>query len=310
MEYKDYYKVLGVSKTASQDEIKKAYRKLAVKYHPDKNAGDKKAEEKFKEVTEANEVLSDPEKRKKYDTLGANWKQYEHADFSGAGAGGGFGGRQGGGQNYYEYNGNADDLFGGGGFSDFFKSFFGGGGSERSYGGGGFQQEMPGRNIEGEATITLQEAFAGTERIIDLGTEKLKVKIKPGAYEGLVLKSKGKGMKGRGGKAGDLFITVHIQPNPVFKRTGNDLHVDVPVDAFTLMTGGKVPVSTLSGEVTITVPEGTQNGKKLRLKGKGMPVYNQQAVGDLYIKIEAKLPDSFTEEQKELIKKLQDSFKK
>ena len=306
MEYKDYYKVLGVNKTASQDEIKKAFRKLAVKYHPDKNAGDKKAEEKFKEITEANEVLSDPEKRKKYDTLGANWKQYEHADYSGAG-GGGFGGQRGG-QNYYEYNGNAEDIFGGGGFSDFFNSFFGGGGGERSY--GGFQQEMPGRNIEGEATITLQEAFAGTERIIDLGAEKLKVKIKPGAYEGLVLKSRGKGMKGRSGKAGDLFITVHIQPNPIFKRTGNDLHIDVPVDVFTLMAGGKVPVTTLSGEVTITIPEGSQNGKKLRLKGKGMPVYNEQGVGDLYIKVEAKLPDSFTEEQKELIKKLQDSFKK
>jgi len=190
MDYKDYYKVLGVEKTATQDEIKKAYRKLAVKYHPDKNAGDKKAEEKFKEVTEANEVLSDPEKRKKYDTLGANWKQYEHADFSGAG-GGGYSGQRGG-QNYYEYNGDADDIFGGGGFSDFFKSFFGGGGGERSY--SGFQQETPGRSIEGEATITLQEAFTGTERIIDLGTEKLKVKIKPGAYEGLVLKSKGKGI--------------------------------------------------------------------------------------------------------------------
>jgi curved DNA-binding protein len=306
MEYKDYYKVLGVNKTASQDEIKKAYRKLAVKYHPDKNPGDKKAEEKFKEITEANEVLSDPEKRKKYDTLGANWKQYEHADYSGAG-GGGFGGQRGG-QSYYEYNGDAEDLFGGGGFSDFFNSFFGGGGGERSY--GGFHQEMPGRNIEGEATITLQEAFTGTERIVDLGSEKLKVKIKPGAYEGLVLKSKGKGMKGRSGKAGDLFITVHIQPNSVFKRTGNDLHIDVPVDVFTLMMGGKVPVTTLSGEVTITIPEGSQNGKKFRLKGKGMPVYNEQGVGDLYIKVEAKLPDSFTEEQKELIKKLQDSFKK
>jgi curved DNA-binding protein len=305
MEYKDYYKVLGVNKNASQDEIKKAYRKLAVKYHPDKNPGDKKAEEKFKEITEANEVLGDPEKRKKYDTLGANWKQYEHADFSGAG--GGFGGQRGG-QSYYEYNGNADDLFGGGGFSDFFNSFFGGGGSERGF--GGFQKEMPGRNIEGEATITLQEAFTGTERIIDLGTEKLKVKIKPGAYEGLVLKSKGKGMKGRSGKAGDLYITVHIQPNHIFKRTGNDLHIDVSVDVFTLMTGGKVPVTTLSGEVTITVPEGSQNGKKFRLKGKGMPVYNEQGVGDLYIKVEAKLPESFTAEQKELIKKLQDSFKK
>jgi curved DNA-binding protein len=305
MEYKDYYKVLGVDKNASQDEIKKAYRKLAVKYHPDKNPGDKKAEEKFKEISEANEVLSDPEKRKKYDTLGANWKQYEHAGFEGAGQG--FGGQRGG-QTYYEYNGNAEDLFGGGGFSDFFNSFFGGGGSQRgSY--SGFQ-DMPGRNIEGEATITLQEAYSGTERIIDLGTEKLKVKIKPGAYDGLVLKSKGKGMKGRSGKAGDLYITVHVQPNSVFKRTGDDLHVEVPADVFTLMLGGKVPVLTLSGEVSITVPEGTQNGKKFRLKGKGMPNYNGKGSGDLYVKIESKLPESLTAEQKELIKKLQDSFKK
>jgi curved DNA-binding protein len=306
MEYKDYYKVLGVDKNASQDEIKKAYRKLALKYHPDKNPGDKKAEEKFKELSEANEVLSDPEKRKKYDTLGADWKQYEHAGFNGAGRGGG----QPGGQSYYEYNGNAEDLFGGSGFSDFFNSFFGGGASHQGGGFSGFQQDVPGRNIEGEATITLQEAFTGTERIIDLGTEKLKVKIKPGAYDGLVLKSKGKGMKGRSGKAGDLYITVRVQPNPVFKRTGDDLHIDVPVDVFTLMLGGKVPVMTLSGEVNITVPEGTQNGKKLRLKGKGMPAYNGKGSGDLYIKIESKLPETLTTEQKELIKKLQDSFKK
>lgn len=305
MEYKDYYKVLGVDKNASQDEIKKAYRKLAVKYHPDKNPGDKKAEEKFKEVSEANEVLSDPDKRKKYDTLGANWKQYEHAGFEGAGQG--YGGQPGG-QSYYEYNGNAEDLFGGGGFSDFFNSFFGGGGSQRgSY--SGFQ-DTPGRNIEGEATITLQEAYAGTERIIDLGTEKLKVKIKPGAYDGLVLKSKGKGMKGRSGKAGDLYITVRVQPDSVFKRTGDDLHVEVPADVFTLMLGGKVPVSTLSGEVSITVPEGTQNGKKFRLKEKGMPNYNGKGSGDLYVKIEAKMPGSLTAEQKELVKKLQDSYKK
>jgi len=304
MEYKDYYKVLGVDKKASPDEIKKAYRKLAVKYHPDKNPGDKKAEEKFKEVSEANEVLSDPEKRQKYDALGADWKQYEQAGSNRSGSG--FTGQRGG-QSHYEYNGNPDDLFGGSGFSDFFNSFFGRGEGERGAHDG--FHDMPGRNIEGTATITLQEAYAGTERIVDLGTEKLKVKIKPGAYDGLILKSKGKGSKGRSGKAGDLLITIHIQPHPVFKRTGNDLHIEIPVDVFTLMVGGKVPVTTLSGEVTITVPEGTHNGKKFRLKGKGMPVYNGKGEGDLYIKIEAKLPEVLTDEQREWIKKLQDSFK-
>lgn len=305
MEYKDYYKTLGVDKNATQDEIKKAYRKLAVKYHPDKNAGDKKAEEKFKEITEANEVLSDPEKRKKYDTLGSNWKQYEHAGF---GQGRGFDGQRGG-QTQYEYYGNPDDLFGESGFSDFFNSFFGGAASGRS-GFENYEQHIPGRDIEGEATISLREAYTGTERLMDLGTEKLKVKIKPGAYEGLMLKFNGKGMKGSKGKTGDLYLTIHVQHDPVFKREGNDLHTEIPVDVFTLMLGGKVPVTTLSGEVTITVPEGTKNGKRLRLKGKGMPVYNAQGTGDLYIKIEAKLPESLTAEQKEALQKLQGSFKK
>jgi len=305
MEYKDYYKTLGVDKSASQGDIKKAYRKLAVKYHPDKNPGDKKAEEKFKEITEANEVLSDPEKRRKYDTLGSNWKQYEQAGFE---PGRNYGGQPGG-QSRYEYYGNADDLFGGSGFSDFFNSFFGGAASgKRSY--ENFEEHVPGRDMQGEATISLQEAFTGTERLIDLGSEKLKVKIKPGAYEGLMLKLTGKGMKGSKGKTGDLYITIHVQPHPVFKRVDNDLHIDIPVDVFTLMLGGKVPVTTLSGEVTITVPEGTKNGKRLRLKGKGMPVYNGQGAGDLYVKIEAKLPESLTAEQKVLIQKLQDSFKK
>lgn len=307
MEYKDYYKVLGVDKTASPDEIKKAYRKLAVKFHPDKNPGDKKAEEKFKEISEANEVLSDPEKRKKYDTLGANWKQYEQAGFDQQGRG--FGGQPGG-RSYYEYSGDGADFFGGSGFSDFFNSFFGGNapGGGRNY--ESFQEHMPGRDIEGEATISLPEAYAGTERLIDLGTEKLKVKIKPGAYEGLTLKLKGKGMKTGKGKPGDLYLTIHVQPHPLFKRVGDDLHSEVSADVFTLMLGGKIPVATLSGEVSITVPEGTKSGKKFRLKGKGMPVYNGQGNGDLYVKIEAKLPESLTAEQKEWIQKLQDSFKK
>jgi curved DNA-binding protein len=306
MEYKDYYKILGVDKKASQEEIKKAYRKLAVKYHPDKNPGDKIAEEKFKEITEANEVLSDPEKRKKYDTLGAHWKQYEQAGFDPSAAG--FGGPKGG-HYYYEFKGDPSEVFGESGFSDFFESFFG-----RAAGRGNasrdFHADIPGNDLSGDLTITLQEAYSGTERIIDLGKEKIKIKIKPGAYDGLKLKVKGKGQPGRSGKHGDLYLTVHVQPHSIFKRNGDDLHMNLPVDVFTMMLGGKVQVITLSGPVNISLPEGTQNGKQLRLRGKGMPVYDKNSHGDLYIKIEAQLPAALTPEQKELVQKLQASFHK
>ena len=303
MEYKDYYKILGVDKKASQDDIKKAYRKLAVKYHPDKNPNNKAAEEKFKELNEAYEVLSNPENRKKYDTLGANWKQHEQ---QGYGPGGGFEGARGG-QSYYEFSGDPSDLFGEAGFSDFFQSFFGG----QSRGSGNrkrAEKDMPGSDLVGEIHITLQEAFSGTERIVDTGNEKLRVKIKPGAYDGLKLKLKEKGQAGRTGRAGDLYITVHVQPHPIYKREGDDLHMEVAVDALTMMLGGKIPVTTLSGEVNITVPESTQNGKQLRLKGKGMPLYGSSGHGDLYVKIEARLPEKLTKEQKQLAKKLQESI--
>jgi curved DNA-binding protein len=293
MEYKDYYKTLGVDKSASQEEIKKAYRKLAVKYHPDKNQGNKAAEDKFKEISEAYEVLSAPENRKKYDQLGANWKQYEQQ-----------GQRT---QQQYEFNG--DDIFGEGGFSDFFKSFFGGAaGGGRSQSFGNAQRDMPGGDLVGELQISFQEAYNGTERIVDLGTEKLRLKIKPGAYEGLKLKMKGKGQMGRSGKAGDLYITVHVQPNIIYRRQGDDLYMDLAVDVFTLMLGDKIPVTTLSGVLHITIPEGTQNGKQLRLKGKGMPVYGKAEQGDLYIKMEARLPEKLTKEQKQLISKLRESM--
>lgn len=298
MEYKDYYKTLGVEKNASQDEIKKAYRKLAIKYHPDKNPNNKAAEEKFKEITEAYEVLSNEEHRKKYDTMGANWKQYEQqGNHPGGGAGG---------QYQYEYSGDPSDIFGEGGFSDFFKSFFGGS-SGRESGFRNAQRDMPGRDLVGELTITLQEAYSGTERIIDTGTEKLRVKIKPGAYEGLQLRLPGKGQRGRTGKAGNLFINVHVQPHAFYERRGDDLYLHQPVDVFTMMLGGKVPVITLSGEVQITVPEATQNGKQLRLKGKGMPVYDKSTHGDLYITMNARLPENLNKEQKQLLKKAKEA---
>lgn len=319
MEYKDYYKILGVDKKASQDEIKKAYRKLAVKYHPDKNPANKEAEEKFKEIGEANEVLSDPEKRKLYDQLGSNWKQYRDAGYDPSTAGGRARYSQGapGGQYYYEFEGDPSEFFGDGssGFSDFFESLFGRGtrqgkGFSGTGGFSGFGADIPGNDLAGEITISLQEAYTGTERIIDLGGEKIKLKIKPGAYSGLKLRAKGKGEKGQGGKAGNLYITINVSPHPVYERKGNDLHMNMPVDLFTALLGGEMEIQTLSGRINMKIPEGTQNGKQFRLKGKGMPVYGKSSYGDLYVKIQVNLPDKLTPEQKELVMKLRDSVQK
>ena len=310
MEYKDYYKILGVSKKASQDEIKKAYRKLAVKYHPDKNQGNKAAEERFKEINEAYEVLGDPEKRKKYNELGANWKQYQDAGFAGQNYG--FGGGRPGGTHYYSFEGDPSDLFGGGGFSDFFKAFFGGSMGSRfgQSGFGGSNYEQPGSDLTGEMHISLQEAYHGTHRVVNLGKEKIRVKISPGAYDGLKLRVKGKGEKSRGGKAGDLYLTIRIDKDPVFTRKGNDLYVDLPVDIYTALLGGSVKVRTLDGLIKMNIPEGVKNSQLLRLKGKGMPVYGKRnTYGDLYARIQIVLPQKLTPEQKKLLLKMKEADK-
>lgn len=298
MEYKDYYSVLGVSKTATQEEIKKAYRKLAVKFHPDKNPGNKKAEDKFKEISEANEVLGDPEKRKQYDALGSNWKQYEHGGFDPFARGG----RR---RTTQSYETQDDAYFGSGGFSDFFESFFGGGRQQSNRGFGGVDFDFPPSDLTGEISITLEEAYHGTERIVDLGGEKIKIKIKPGAYDGLTLRAKGKGEKSPSGKAGDLHLTVKVHSHPRFERKEDDLHMEAPVDLFTALLGGQLEIMTLSGKINITLKEGTQNGKTVRLKGKGMPAYGKPGQhGDLYIKLLVKLPEHLTAHQRELIRKL------
>jgi curved DNA-binding protein len=302
MEYKDYYSVLGVAKTATPEEIKKAYRKLAVKYHPDKNAGDKTSEAKFKEVAEAYEVLSDADKRKKYDQLGSDWKKYEHAGGPNA---------RGNGKGQSSYEGDPSDFFGGSGFSDFFESFFGGGarGGSRRWS-QDFDFEGPANDLSGEIPISLYEAYHGAERVIDLQGEKIKVRIKPGAYEGLQLRVKGKGQRTSSGKTGDLYLNVHVNHDEKLQLKGNDLHMTQNIDIFTAMLGGKVEVNSLSGKVNITVKEGTQNGKVVRLKGKGMPLYGKAGeFGDLYITFRVVLPEHLTEEQKELARKMQKTFK-
>jgi curved DNA-binding protein len=295
MEYKDYYKILGVKKDASQDEIKKAYRKLALKYHPDKNPGDQAAEDKFKEASEANEVLSDPEKRKKYDEVGANWKYYEQM------------GRQ----RQQQHAGGGFGFGSGGGFSDFFESFFGGG-FENIFGQQGYQQrqrQARGRDLSGDLTISLEDAYHGTSRRINVGDSAFEMKITPGVEDGDKLRMRGKGGRGvGGGPPGDVIMRLHILKHPVYKRDGQNLIMDKNVDFVKLMLGGKVRIQTMSGSVELTLKSGTQNGAKMRLKGKGMPVKGKKdQYGDLIVVINALLPKSLTDEQKKLLEKFRDT---
>jgi len=304
MEYKDYYKTLGVEKNATADEIKKAYRKLAKKYHPDKNPGSKPSEEKFKEVSEANEVLSDPEKRKKYDQLGSNWKNYENA---GAGGDERF-------RNYYQSNqqsgrtytsNDINDLFGGGGFSDFFESFFGG-----SAGSAARQQprSRKGKDYEAALNISLEEAFNGTEKEFTLDGKKIRVKITPGIEQGKKLRLKNQGAAGvTGGEKGDLYITIQIASHPLFERVGNDLNYNLDVDLYTALLGGKKSVKTIDGKtINVNIPAETENGTTLRIKNMGMHNSNSAELrGDLYVKINVKLPKNLSSHEKELVAKLQ-----
>jgi curved DNA-binding protein len=302
MEYKDYYKVLGVDKKASQDDIKKAYRKLAVKYHPDKNQGDKKAEEKFKELNEAYEVIGDAAKRKKYDDLGANWQQYGQAggqyDFRNAG-----GGRQGGGGQQWS------TQFGDEGqFSDFFESFFGHGAA--GFGGGGGRKksgmQMKGEDYEAATTITLEEAFHGTSRQLNLSNQTLNLKLKPGIADGQILKMKEKGGPGmNGGPNGDLYITINVHRHDLYERRGNDLHFDQPLDPFTAIIGGKLSVRAIDKTLKINIPPGTDSDKVFRLKGMGMPVYGDAANrGDAYVRVIIHVPKKVSDEDREILARL------
>lgn len=303
MAYIDYYKILGVDKSATQDDIKKAYRKLARKHHPDLNPGDKEAEKKFKELNEANEVLSNPENRSKYDKYGENWKhgeEYEKAQQQ---------------QRQYQqqsYNGgySGADFGGGEDFSDFFQDMFGGAGggfgrSSRGRASGKFK----GQDITAELNLNLRDAATTHPQTFEINGKKVRITIPAGVYDGQQIKLKGHGNPGvNGGPNGDLYITFNIPADPDFERIGDDLKTKVTIDLYTAVLGGEVKVQTLNGSVNLKVKPETQTGMTVRLKGKGFPVYKKEGEhGDLFVTYEVKLPTNLTEKQKELFEQLKNS---
>ena len=332
MEYRDYYAILGLPRTASQADIKKAFRKLARQYHPDVNKGDATAERRFKEVNEANAVLGDPEKRKAYDALGANWEAYQRAGTgAGAGAGGanpfagasGFGGPGGGVR--FEYRGNAEDLSG---FSDFFRTFFASGstGSTGTTGrasrrrrsademefddilaglgvdngsvGGGAPRTAPlaRQDVEAAAEIDLEEAWHGSARIVQIDDRRLEVTIPRGVDSGQRIRLSGRA--GTGPNAGHVYVRIRIRPHPIFTRSGDDLHRELPITLAEAMLGAEVPVETLKGRVLLRIPPETQTGRTLRLAGQGMPRFRGEGYGDLYVKARVVLPTNLDDEAK------------
>jgi curved DNA-binding protein len=310
MEYKDYYNVLGVEKSASEKDIKRAFRNLARQYHPDKNPDNKAAEEKFKEINEAYEVLGSPENRAKYDQLGRNYHRYQQMggapsgfDFSQWAAAGGPGG------SYQSVNIDLEDLLGGaGGFSDFFNTIFRGG--SRSRGGDvdsmfGRRARQKGMDIEHDVSITLEEAYQGTTRALALDNgEQFTAKIPPGAKTGTKVRLRGKGGQGSAGP-GDLFLVIRVEPHDTFRREGNNLKSSVPVDVLTAVLGGKVTVPTLTGSVKLNIPAGTQGGRTIRLKEKGMPhLRDHGRFGDLLATIRITVPEELSDEERRLYDEL------
>ncbi|MEJ5197543.1 MAG: DnaJ C-terminal domain-containing protein [Anaerolineae bacterium] len=299
MEYKDYYKTLGVAKDADEKEIKKAYRRLARQFHPDVNPGDKAAEARFKEINEAYEVLSDPEKRRKYDELGQSYQRWQQT-----GAPGGFDWTQwtatGPGGTRVTY-GDLDEILGQTGFSDFFEAIFGGMGMGAARRGTTTRSQ----DIEQEVEITLEEAFQGAQRIIQMDGRRLEVKIPAGVKTGSRVRVAGEapssGIKGM--PRGDLYLRIKVLPHPVFERREDDLHCEVPVDLFVALLGGEVRVPTLSGSVILRIPPGTQSGRTFRLAGQGMPKLRAPGErGDLYAKVRVVLPEKLSEREQRLVR--------
>lgn len=297
MEFVDYYKVLGVPKTATQDEIKKAYRKLARKMHPDLNPNDKEAHKKFQGINEANEVLSDPEKRKKYDQYGKDWQhadQFEQARQSGQRS------RNTGGQTFSD-----DDE---GAFSDFFESLFGGSaGSGRKS-----QTKFRGQDLQATLQLSLKDVYNSHQQTLTVNGKNIRITIPAGVENGQVIKLKGYGGPGtNGGPGGDLYITFIIPDDSNFKRLGNDLYTTAAIDLYTAVLGGETIIDTLDSKVKLKVAPGTQNGAKVRLKGKGFPVYKKEGeYGDLYVTFNVKIPTELTAKEKELFTELSKTSQK
>lgn len=311
MAYIDYYKILGVDKSASQDDIKKAFRKLARKYHPDLNPNDPNATDSFQKINEANEVLSDPEKRKKYDEYGEHWKHADEFEAqkkarqqAGAGGGGfsGFGGE--GGSYWYSSDGEGFSSGDAGGFSDFFESMFRHRGRS-GRGGSGFR----GQDLNAELHLSLRDVSQTHKQVLNMNGKQVRITIPAGVADGQVIKLKGYGSEGiNGGPAGDLYITFRIAEDPVFKRLRDDLYVDVSVDLYTAILGGEMLVDTLEGKVKLKIKPETQNGTKVRLKGKGFPLYKKDGqFGDLIVTYSVKIPTNLTDRQKKLFTELQQS---
>jgi len=341
MDFKDYYSTLGVAKTATDKEIKTAYRKMARKHHPDVNPGDKAAETRFKELTEAYEVLGDPAKRKKYDELGANWRMYEAAGAAPGGAGSAYpgggawnvnmGGSGAGGGFRTMTQEEMNEMFGGGSggdadpFSDFFHAFFGGAPGEPSgpsagssaRGRGGRARQRKGRDVEQDITLGLEDVYNGAMRRLSIQLEgpprTVDVRIPAGVGDGARVRVAGEGERGAGGgPAGDLYLRIHTAPHPEFERKDRDLYTKVPVKLTEAVLGGEADVKTLGGKsLRLKVPPGTQNGQVFRLKGHGMPVAGKPAEhGDLYATADVQVPRELTPEMRthfEALKKLESS---
>ena len=296
MAYIDYYKILGINKNASADDIKKAYRKLARKLHPDLNPNDKEAHRKFQQLNEANEVLSDPEKRTKYDKYGENWKhgdefekaQQQQRQWSGGGQ-------------TFDFGGD----FGSGNFSDFFQSMFGGGGFSQRHG-GRTAQKFKGGDYQTEIAISLRDAMETHKRELNIDGKKVRITIPAGVANGQKIRLSGYGQPGvNGGPNGDLYITFIISEDPVFKRLGDDIYTETPIDLYTAILGGEVTINTLGGQVKMNIKPGTQPDSKLRLKGKGFPVYKKEGqFGDLYLVIKLLVPENLSDKEKELFTEL------
>jgi curved DNA-binding protein len=310
MAFIDYYKILGVDKSATEKDIKAAYRKLARKFHPDLNPNDTEANKKFQQINEANEVLSDPEKRKKYDKYGENWQHgEEHEQYArqqqqnrqqyGGGQYSGFGGGYGQGFENFENFGNGGD------FSDFFQQMFGGsaGGRTRT------QAKYRGQDFNAELHLGFREAAETHKQTLTVNGKQIRITIPAGVENGQTIKIAGHGGPGsNGGPAGDLYITFVVAGDPHFKRTGADLHINVKISLYTAVLGGEITVDTLTGKVKLKVAAGTQNGTKVKLKGKGFPVYKKEGEhGDLYLTYDIEIPTNLTDKQKELFTELSKS---